>query len=441
MKEKLTENEQRLESFQTVLQPACESLVSLNEQLEEEQKNRHDAELLAKQVQTVNLKLKRQSQFLLQKLASSSSPSSCIDIDINGGDCEVLEDDSIEKLLADVETERNLLLTKLDRQKSESTANVDALENKNKELTKKLLASVEKNEELQNLINSFRRTSTLAIQEFSKLQDQMQEEVLKKETAEKFALDCSAREKALHHQSVLLINSGSSDDKILKLLAQIEDLSKELTEEKENHKKAVAAMEEKLKASKDMERTSSLETQLEIANSQVERLHKSVMDLEKWKEEATQEMTELRQRCEEVSLPLPPQPPPPPPPCPPPPPSLPTNTKIPEKQMSRRPSNLTTTASLAEPSNQDKLLSDLKNMMSKIQKGDKLQSSKSLEYRKKDKELPPALMELQSVLAKMKTKDTVENQSSVTPTVHIRPKAPAPTTAKPRGVYKVISSK
>lgn len=51
----------------------------------------------------------------------------------------------------------------------------------------------------------------------------------------------------------------------------------------------VAAMEEKLKASKDMERTSSLETQLEIANSQVERLHKSVMDLEKWKEEATQE--------------------------------------------------------------------------------------------------------------------------------------------------------
>ena len=48
-------------------------------------------------------------------------------------------------------------------------------------------------------------------------------------------------------------------------------------------------MEETLKASKDMERTTSLETQLEVANSEVERLHKSVMDLEKWKEEATKE--------------------------------------------------------------------------------------------------------------------------------------------------------
>ena len=46
-------------------------------------------------MQKSNIKLKRQSQALLQKLGSS-----CVEIDINGGQIEVLEDDSIEKLLA-----------------------------------------------------------------------------------------------------------------------------------------------------------------------------------------------------------------------------------------------------------------------------------------------------------------------------------------------------
>ncbi|XP_072041458.1 shootin-1-like [Amphiura filiformis] len=182
------------------------------------------------------------------------------------------------------------------------------------EITKAALA------EREQTLAQFRRVSTLAYQELQEVQEKYAEETVLREKAEDFAAKMYQEKQAADaykRQSLVLLDEAiGDDDKLIDALNQVEQLTKQLEEEKQRHKVEVDEVNSKLEEASSVEHLDSLETKLSIAKEENESLEQKVHELETKTKQLEFELEKSTRITRMTPVP-PPPPPPPPPPAPP----------------------------------------------------------------------------------------------------------------------------
>lgn len=178
--------------------------------------------------------------------------------------------------------------------------------------------------ELRMMKNNLDRVSRLVATEMTALRELCQQE---KEEAQrmKFEADKAQKERnVLKHQSTLLLADIIGDDKVMRLLQEVEVLKRTLEEEQQRHMTELQELQDKLEERETEPRLELVEEKLRLAESE---LHCALHRAEQAEKRAMQLSVSQLQEKLEVKACLPP-PPPPPPPLPPPLPPLSSRLKL-----------------------------------------------------------------------------------------------------------------
>lgn len=451
LKLRLQDTESKLQQLQTALVPACEEYNQMNKHLQIETACRTQLETHAAKVTRENGKLKRQSQALIEKLGETKcdlkfletitdeSETSETNNNVSASELNVLNEKiaSLEEDVRDFQTK----LRSCEQQKDAALKNESDLKNKVKKLEAELLKACMKINDHDQMVENFKRSSVLAMGEINNLHEQYNEQILLNRKAEEYAHEMLIQRDAVVRQSSILITNAMSDNQMQMALMEIEKLTKELETMKREHREKVKVYEEQVSSSGDIQKVTSLETELEIASSEVNRLHRAVQELEEWKQTMLEEVKDMRARLEEAEdrlRPPPPPPPPPPPTCPPP--FLGPKLLI----VKASPSASSALASPGPKTKEVKLADAMSEMMARIKSGNVLSKGATQQTPKvlPKAEPPKAMVELENILKSLSVKrpddgvDTaIENHRRSKSTTG--PPPVFPKTLRPSGIRKV----
>lgn len=420
LKERLQDTEAKLNKLQNVLGPACEEYNQLNRNLEIEAACRTEAEKMAAKANKENKKLKRQSQELLMKLGGGEK----IELKI----LETITDESEENETSGesnaslLESQQNALTNKINALESEITSLRGRLQTseteketakkreaeltiKMKKLEAELLKSCQKLRDHEQMVENFKRSSCLALGEFSQLQDKYDQQIHLNHEAENFAHKMLIERDVMVRQSSILMNSAAADVRVMQALIEIENLTKELETLKKDDQDKIKTMEERLSSSGEVKKISSFETELEIASSEIGRLNRAIEEMEEWKQNTIKEMDEVRAKLEFAEDRL--RPPPPPPPPPPPTPFLGPKLLVMKSNQSSS-SSENSDPSMPKPVTKEMQLNNaMQEMMERIKSGKLTTPKTERTFSGKGPvkaETPKAMLELQNVLKSISSK-------------------------------------
>lgn len=287
------------------------------------------AETFASKVNSNNIKMKRQSQMLLSRLASGQNLVPC----------------DFEEEIDDVEEEPKKYCESLTKKIKELSAEKASLSASIKDLNEDLDIEREKNVELKKRLEEYKKelllsndrinrqgkelvelaaTSEEALKEYRTLQDQYEQELVTVRAANAVANQLRAENKAAKRQSFAAMARIGDNEKLTKALIELEELTTKYEADKHTHESQIKALEQELRDEKDKLGLHALEEETESLMKERDYLQLKLSEAEKLALETQTQHHELKEKYAELeekyeiamnkpSIPVPPPPPPPPP--------------------------------------------------------------------------------------------------------------------------------
>nr|CAD7198307.1 unnamed protein product [Timema douglasi] len=352
-----------------------------------------------------NRELKRRSVALTQKFLQVS-PSGMVDLvdgcpDSSDGD----ELDSLRNTIKDMSEEVARLQAELNvarLQEFEAQEHTLSLTSELEEERRLRQAAESELEELRTMKQNLSRVSRLVAVEMSSLREQCQQE---KDTALRMKTQADKAQKernVLAHQSSLFMSEIVGDDKLLRVVSEVESLKNTLEEERQKYAMELLELQEKLEEREGEVELELLEEKLKLAESELQCALKRAERAESQTCQLSSKIDQLNQALESKSVPVPPPPPPLPPP--------PFQSAIcnPVLEMAnilgipRKPINLATTAPGGA-------IDDIINQI----KGGKFTLKRSKKQHEKKEEPPAAVQEMLTIIGTLKRRP--KNRPDTTP--------------------------
>ncbi|XP_025421277.1 shootin-1-like isoform X2 [Sipha flava] len=270
-----------------------------------------------------NRELKRRSSALMQKVMSVA-PSTLDDLadDTDGNDNDT-EMEELRKTVKELTQEVSRLQAELNKIKLQEFEAQEQTVDLTSDLEEERRARARVEQELKELKmkhESLETVSRKVVEETTVLHQRYKKE---KEEGVKIRSDANkvkSERDVLARQSQLLMMDAASDEKIMKLLFEVEQLQRTISEERQEHAEQIKYLQEKLESQSESEQIELYEEKLKLTEAEL-------LCSQQRAETAESQLVELRKKIEETRAatavpPCAPPPPPPPPPMsmPPPPP-------------------------------------------------------------------------------------------------------------------------
>uniref|UniRef100_A0A8C4R4Y8 Shootin 1 n=1 Tax=Eptatretus burgeri TaxID=7764 RepID=A0A8C4R4Y8_EPTBU len=281
------------------------------------------------QVNKENKKLKRISRKFMATVGIMEFPDNLLDLDDTplpaeyaetqdlNSDCVSVE--KLEKQVSDLQEENTRLGEQLKECQSKIETLVEQLQNEQAEQA----CLVEKLAEKDATLKKYNRVSTLALDEFTELNEKLNLEQELRQKAENYAHKMMVEKKQAQRQTQVLSNNACPNAVLAQALEDVSTMAARLEEEHKLREKFERDLQAQIDGSALRHELDLLRPQLQIAEEQRCEAAAQASQAEEQARNLEQKLGKLQKRVEELEkshlLPTPPPPPPPtPPPLPPP---------------------------------------------------------------------------------------------------------------------------
>ncbi|KAF0770342.1 shootin-1 [Aphis craccivora] len=325
----LSEKTLQLSQLRNLSEAMYKEYDQLKQQYELETTTLQKAMERASQWYKQNRELKRRSSALMQKVMSVA-PSTLDDLadDTDGNDNDTDSNDTemeeLRKTVKELTQEVSRLQAELNKIKLQEFEAQEQTVDLTSELEEERRARLRAEQELKELKmkhDNLESVSRKVVEETTVLHQQYKRE---KEEGVKIRSDANkvkSERDVLARQSQLLMMDAASDEKIMKLLFEVEQLQRTLSQERQEHTEQLKDLHEKLESQSESE-------QIELYEEKLKLIEAELLCSQQRADIAESQVEELEKQLRETKIvvatpqcgPPPPPPPPPAPPAPPPPP-------------------------------------------------------------------------------------------------------------------------
>ncbi|XP_066278353.1 shootin-1-like isoform X2 [Branchiostoma lanceolatum] len=308
--ERLEVTEAQLEKLQSVSEAVYDEYMDVTTTLDVEKNCREEAEKYAANIVKQNKQLKRASQMFIQQHGGQLPE---IPVFENGDDSEVERLNARNKELSDELSELKLLQSRTQRKLEKAEEDIRVINQQYVEECTQHEETKKSQVALEETIKKFQRVSVLALGEYQDLKSKFDMEKSCRTRAESYAAEMLRQQKAMTRQSVIVMQSVAADERLMKSLQDVEELTTSLEKERFEHEQKIKEMEEQITTATDVE---ELEKKVTLAMEETESQEKRAQEAEEKVKVLEKQVKELEDK---LMQPIPPPPPPPLPPPPPPP--------------------------------------------------------------------------------------------------------------------------
>ncbi|GLH11393.1 Uncharacterized protein GBIM_16177 [Gryllus bimaculatus] len=273
-----------------------------------------------------NRELKRKSAVLVQKFLEVS-PAGVLELADEGDNSNSAnkEDDELEGLRNTVKglsEEVARLQTELKTARLQEFEAQEQVINLTAQLEEECSARSRAETELRELRamkENMGHVSKLVAVEMASLREQCVQE---REVALRMKSEANAAQKernVLAHQSALLLSEVVGDEKLLRILQEVESLKRQMEEQQQKHAAEMHDIQEKLEQAENDAQLEVLQEKLKLSESELECALQRAERAEKQTAQLSGKVNQLEEELDHLKCPPPPPPPPLPPPPPPPP--------------------------------------------------------------------------------------------------------------------------
>ncbi|XP_050435805.1 shootin-1-like [Adelges cooleyi] len=331
-KNELTQRTAQLDQLRKLSEGVYKEYDQLKQQYEIETGQLNKAIERASQWYKQNRELKRRSSALMQKVMSVA-PATLEDLEDDTDGNDDTEFEELRKTVKELTQEVSRLQAELNKIKLQEFEAQEQTVDLTSELEEERRARKRAEQELKELSmkhNNLESVSRKVVEETTDLHERYKRE---KEQGVKIRNDANkvkSERDVLARQSQLLMMDAASDEKIMKLLFEVEQLQRTLSQERQDHNEQLRELQEKLECQTESEQIELYEEKLKLTEAEL-------MCSQQRAEIAESQIADLRKKLEcakpAVAAPpcAPPPPPPPPmflPPVPPPPPMALTSNSL-----------------------------------------------------------------------------------------------------------------
>lgn len=324
----LSERTLQLSQLRNLSEAMYKEYDQLKQQYELETTTLQKAMERASQWYKQNRELKRRSSALMQKVMSVA-PSTLDDLadDTDGNDNDTDNNDTemeeLRKTVKELTQEVSRLQAELNKIKLQEFEAQEQTVDLTSELEEERRGRKRAEQELKELKmkhDSLETVSRKVVEETTVLHQQYKRE---KEEGVKIRSDANkvkSERDVLARQSQLLMMDAASDEKIMKLLFEVEQLQRTLSQERQEHMEQLKDLHEKLESQSESEQIELYEEKLKLIEAELLCSQQRADIAESQVEELGKQLRETKTVVAPPQCGPPPPPPPPAPPAPPPPP-------------------------------------------------------------------------------------------------------------------------
>ncbi|CAI6368590.1 unnamed protein product [Macrosiphum euphorbiae] len=324
----LSERTLQLSQLRSLSEAMYKEYDQLKQQYELETTTLQKAMERASQWYKQNRELKRRSSALMQKVMSVA-PSTLEDLadDTDGNDNDMDNNDTemeeLRKTVKELTQEVSRLQAELNKIKLQEFEAQEQTVDLTSELEEERRGRKRAEQELKELKmkhDSLETVSRKVVEETTVLHQQYKRE---KEEGVKIRSDANkvkSERDVLARQSQLLMMDAASDEKIMKLLFEVEQLQRTLSQERQEHMEQLKDLHEKLESQSESEQIELYEEKLKLIEAELLCSQQRADIAESQVEELGKQLRETKTVVAPPQCGPPPPPPPPAPPAPPPPP-------------------------------------------------------------------------------------------------------------------------
>lgn len=324
----LSERTLQLSQLRSLSEAMYKEYDQLKQQYELETTTLQKAMERASQWYKQNRELKRRSSALMQKVMSVA-PSTLDDLadDTDGNDNDMDNNDTemeeLRKTVKELTQEVSRLQAELNKIKLQEFEAQEQTVDLTSELEEERRGRKRAEQELKELKmkhDSLETVSRKVVEETTVLHQQYKRE---KEEGVKIRSDANkvkSERDVLARQSQLLMMDAASDEKIMKLLFEVEQLQRTLSQERQEHMEQLKDLHEKLESQSESEQIELYEEKLKLIEAELLCSQQRADIAESQVEELGKQLRETKTVVAPPQCGPPPPPPPPAPPAPPPPP-------------------------------------------------------------------------------------------------------------------------
>ncbi|XP_015375419.1 PREDICTED: shootin-1-like [Diuraphis noxia] len=324
----LSERTLQLSQLRNLSEAMYKEYDQLKQQYELETTTLQKAMERASQWYKQNRELKRRSSALMQKVMSVA-PSTLDDLadDTDGNDNDADNNDTemeeLRKTVKELTQEVSRLQAELNKIKLQEFEAQEQTVDLTSELEEERRGRKRAEQELKELKmkhDNLETVSRKVVEETTVLHQQYKRE---KEEGVKIRSDANkvkSERDVLARQSQLLMMDAASDEKIMKLLFEVEQLQRTLSQERQEHMEQIKYLQEKLESQSESEQIELYEEKLKLIEAELLCSQQKADIAESQVEELSKQLRETKTAAAPPQCGPPPPPPPPAPPAPPPPP-------------------------------------------------------------------------------------------------------------------------
>ncbi|XP_041369059.1 shootin-1-like [Gigantopelta aegis] len=321
--QKLEEREKELKDVQKVLEPAYVEYECIKEKYQEAVECQKEAESYASNVTKEYKNLKRKSQMVFCKANLTLPDDPAFNTDVVETATDKYLKEKTEEIIR-LKQEKATLhaeLTSVQEDLQIEKDNCNLAKKKEKIMRSEVQRLQHSLEQHKLAIHQLSRVSEAALQEYETLKSEYELEAVCRNKAETFASKLLTENNAIKRQSSILLQSVSSDTRLMRALNDVEDLTAELEMVKTEYQKEVKELKEEIASLTDSNRVVSLEEENSVITEDRDLLQKQLLDFQEQYNSLESQYKTLQAQCEDVrkkyEKAIQPPPPPPPPPLPP----------------------------------------------------------------------------------------------------------------------------
>ncbi|XP_050531957.1 shootin-1-like [Daktulosphaira vitifoliae] len=312
-KSELEQKTTQLEQLRKLSEGMYKEYDQLKQQYEIETGQLNKAIERASQWYKQNRELKRRSSALMQKVMSVA-PATLEDLedDTDGNDNNDTEMEELRKTVKELTQEVSRLQAELNKIKLQEFEAQEQTVDLTSELEEERRARQLAERELKELImkhDNLESVSRKVVEETTELNKRYKQEKEEGEKIRNDAYKVKSERDVLARQSQLLMMDAASDEKIMKLLFEVEQLQRLLSQERQENTEQLRELQEKLECQNESDQIELYEEKLKLTEAEL-------MCSQQRAEIAESQIADLRKKLESKTAAPSCAPPPPPPPPP-----------------------------------------------------------------------------------------------------------------------------
>lgn len=318
LNEEFSDKAQQLNKLRRVSEQVYQDYDKLNNKYETETTTLHKALEVASKWYKENKKLKRESI----ALRSSALPHALdmIKDETDGEDTQSQDElDELRKNVQDLSNQVGQLQFELNRARLQEFEAQEQFINLTQQLDEERSRKEKMEKELKDLRLMKEKFESVTYMVHDEVQALKAERDRANEAATRLQAEAHQAQKernVLAHQSSLLMGEISSNETLMKVLLEVEDLKRKLEEESQNHAAEVQRLQEKLEFRESEAQLELMEEKLRLAESELQLALERAEQAEQAEASLNNKVSELKSKLETGNSTAAPPPPPPPPPPP-----------------------------------------------------------------------------------------------------------------------------